>query len=508
MTRPPIDRAALVTHLFLTAEAVTASGPARELLERRWEAGRTLGLTQPVPVWSDTLPDLSPDGLPAVPTLLAARQDSAAGAYRMLLVTGYHDMVAVSALLAPNDSGTGWDDLLAAWHSAAGDPPHESSGLLGGAELLLGNLSATALSRAASGALRDLALPLPPVAGGLTHHWTDPAPYVAGARGGVRLWELPAGPGAGPRHRRLLALAAHADDAELSHWAWQGDVPGAAPATRYLLHAARARHQRDLLRGQLSRLNALSNGSAERRRAVSALLSPRRQLGADSAARLPRLDEALASLGASQGAMTEAAFRLRQLDVGLEACEENLTRDATHVGALLDQELRELRWAQAQSRTLSRSYGIAGEQLAETARQGEAAADRLHQARRDRLTLMQTSVLGALLMALTAVQSLGYALRLPGPVQPALITFLACFALVLPALALPRSEAALLGSFGGRADAVAFAAAGASTGWLISATAPAVTHHAPRTALTWLAVALGLAVGVGVRRLVLRHSRG
>ncbi|MER7936484.1 MULTISPECIES: hypothetical protein [unclassified Streptomyces] len=66
----------------------------------------------------------------------------------------------------------------------------------------------------------------------------------------------------------------------------------------------------------------------------------------------------------------------------------------------------------------------------------------------------------------------------------------------------------MLGSYGGRADAVAFAAAGASTGWLISATAPAVTHHAPHTALTWLVVALGLAVGVGVRRLVLRRSRG
>src|SRR5690606_29013039 len=84
---------------------------------------------------------------------------------------------------------------------------------------------------------------------------------------------------------------------------------------------------------------------------------------------------------------------------------------------------------------------VAREQVAEAARvAAESAAQRL-QSHQQHLTLIQTTVIGALLMTLTAVQALEYRLPLPGRLHAPLITTLGSLGLGLPLLVLRRWRA-------------------------------------------------------------------
>ncbi|MFE2857283.1 CATRA conflict system CASPASE/TPR repeat-associated protein [Streptomyces lavendulae] len=459
---PVVLRQALVARLFLTDAALVGGTAAGVMLRRWWGAARSLGMVDAVGGWPDRLPPQDRGGSGGVeprPRVLAAVQRSGGGAYEMLVVSAVHDMVVVSVLLAPNDDRHDWAGLGDRWWGAAGRPGAVVPGVLGSAEQLLAELPAGVAALAPEVLVGRLGSVVP-----------GPGPEGAAvAVGGVRVWELavPAGWSAG--HRRLLTVSAEVDAEELSRWSWQGTRAGAPAATVHLLVAARIRHQCAELRAEGPGLWGLAERVGRAAEEVGA--GGGVAAGGAPGDRLRELEGALGALEVVREEAAAATRRLHRRELDLSGAEETLHLLGEGSSGLVGPELRLVRWARAQIRTVGESLALADRRAEDVARRGSAAADRLVRARRDRLTLGQTSVLGSLLLALAAIQSLGYRVPMPKPVQPGLIAFLASLALVLPWLAQPRQEALLLRSFGRGFDLLLFGVSGACAGWLVASSA-------------------------------------
>jgi hypothetical protein len=95
-----------------------------------------------------------------------------------------------------------------------------------------------------------------------------------------------------------------------------------------------------------------------------------------------------------------------------------------------------------------------------------ADLDEVARRQQERLSLLQTSFLGALLMGLAAIQALGYTVSSLKPVQGPVIAVLMALALCLPTAVLRLSATAVDGAPFGVADHLGLAALGAAVGWL------------------------------------------
>ncbi|MFE7182084.1 CATRA conflict system CASPASE/TPR repeat-associated protein [Streptomyces erythrochromogenes] len=515
-TAPPVQRPAVVVHLFLrAAHAIEPGRPEHAELLRWWRAGEALGMVDPVAPWPSAFPVFDPADRPRVPRPVAARQRRAPGAYAVLLVSAYFDVLAVSVLLAPNDDAVPWEEIARSWTTALGAGPAAGTACLGTADLLLGTLPGPVATAPDPQALtQPLVGPVTSVPGtsppghGPPDRWAraDPARVADDAPGGGFLvWEpTVASPYGAARHRRLLALGTRTDEAALSRWAWQGALPGAAPATLLLLHSARLRDQTALLTRELPALDRLAD-DVERAcdRAQEALAEVVSRAG--PAARLAEAEAALAALGVSAGAgrALTAMAGLRQV---WEAAERNLgEHGAPGSRSLTDADRPAVAWAREQSAVTQARLDGAARRAAECTQHLTSATERVRQDRRDHLSLVQTSLIGGLLTALAAIQSLQYQVRLPGPVRPALIAFLACAALVLPVLFLPRGDAVRRRFHGRRVDGLLCAAAGAATGWLLSAVLWSALHWRPAAAATLVAATLGALLAFCARAWTLRR---
>jgi hypothetical protein len=141
---------------------------------------------------------------------------------------------------------------------------------------------------------------------------------------------------------------------------------------------------------------------------------------------------------------------------------------------------------------------------------GQRLADRQDDTRRhqERMTLLQTSILGALLMALGAVQALTYHLRVvPGAVQAPLIVLLATLALALPSWALRLNPQARDGAPLGAADHIMIGGVGAAAGWLTSVWVASNHHRALGTGWTALAAIGGAILTVTSTVLIAKARR-
>ncbi|MFE0699758.1 CATRA conflict system CASPASE/TPR repeat-associated protein [Streptomyces sp. NPDC058872] len=464
--RAPL-RQALVARLLLSDAALVEGTPARALLRRWWNAAASLGMVDPVGNRPSALPTAT--GTPQTepqPRLLAAVQrtgPAGADAYEMLVVVAVHDMIAVSVLLAPNDATSDWAGLAARWWGTAGRLVRPATGLLGSSEQLLAELPPAAATLDAD-AVTSWLMPAVPAP-------TPKEPSVTVGKGGaIRLWELSVSRDWWTGHRRQLAVAAEADAEALSLWSWQGVRAGAPAATVHLLMAARIRQHCDELRITTAPLWDLADRVGRACREVAVVDDTARDGRGVPAAhvRLHDLETALASLETVRQEVAMAVLRLRRLDLDVAGAEETLHLLGGEEAELAAPELRRVRWARAQNRTLAEVLALADGRADAVARRSAATADRLTRTRRDRLTLSQTSILGSLLMMLAAIQSLNYEVPLPGPVQPSFIAFLTSLALVLPWLAQPRRDAVALRAFGRGFDLFLFAALGAGAGWLLA----------------------------------------
>jgi hypothetical protein len=111
-----------------------------------------------------------------------------------------------------------------------------------------------------------------------------------------------------------------------------------------------------------------------------------------------------------------------------------------------------------------------GKQAAEAARVADVTVEGYLRDRQAELTLVQTTVIGGLLMVLSAIQAFDYKVPLPGPLHAPLIALLGGLALALPMVVLPwllldmgRTRRSRLLPIG------ALALVGAAMGWLATA---------------------------------------
>jgi hypothetical protein len=152
------------------------------------------------------------------------------------------------------------------------------------------------------------------------------------------------------------------------------------------------------------------------------------------------------------------------------------------------------------------------EQVGEIVRITETTIGSRFTRREQRLALLQTAFLGALLMGLAAVQALGYRVPMPGHVQAPLIAFLFVLALALP-LAAARVAAGRVAppTVSGplaHIDAVAGLGLGASSGWLLVTVLWAVTASGPVPPWLSPAAAMTAAAAVAVAGWYHRRARG
>ncbi|GAA1802628.1 CATRA conflict system CASPASE/TPR repeat-associated protein [Actinomadura chokoriensis] len=409
---------ALVAHVFVAAEG-GAGDEDRRYLRGVWRAcDEVLGMTDGV-AGLDADPPAGWDETSAASGVLAARTRPGGGVEQAIL-RRERDVFCLSVILEPDPSeGIGWAELDARWSRALAAP---TRGTVGTARIFVARLGADATDRVRAGELvADV-----PVEEGAAALWPERGVAVPE---GFMVWEASA-PDDRRVERRLVVIARRDGEHDLSDWTWIG--PGAVlpPLAGYLLNAARLRFElriwddgegtrrlREDTDAVVGRLLATVTASAGRGRGEAELIDASRELVslqtramglADRTARLREMSRTVAI-----GAANLAAFGGGAPLGGLFADDRAL---AEWFGRRLDDEIAYLDAA-------SQRAGQVG-----------ALADQLllrdRQRRQESVNLGLTGVVGAVLMVLAAIQSLGYDVPLPKPVEPAVVTALGASALL------------------------------------------------------------------------------
>ncbi|WP_283097378.1 CATRA conflict system CASPASE/TPR repeat-associated protein [Frankia umida] len=397
-------------------------------------------------------------------------------------------------------------------------PPTDALPALGQAVLLIGVVPPTpeptgdgTVETVNTLAMQELVRRVRPAVSGpqIPGWWRHPA----NVPGGITLWETAATTDDARISRRMVAVAPEPAENDLYRWVWTSGIPDLAPFARYLMHTARLRHQLRVF-GDGREFRAIHS---EVDAAVSNLL--RLHLANPPVSDIAVLTGArarLAEVQAGTAGLVAVSTRLREIARTVEIANANVAALTARAGLpdgppglfgddrdlaewLIDRlgdEQLYLDAARERAREVAEVTGVLLDQRFD---------ERLEDSRRrqDRMTLLQTSVLGALLMALGAIQALGYQLRVvPGSARPPLISLLAALALALPFWAFrldPRIEG---GAPIGVTDHALIGAVGATAGWLAIAWAGSGHPHPPGSAWTALAAVGGAAVTAAITRLV------
>lgn len=529
-------RQALLDHEFFHVGTRGLEERAATGVRGAWdECGRS-GMDRPVPGVPST--DMAP--LPGGPVggyrVLAARQQEGDG-IRQALLYQTHDVLGTAVLLAPDGDGIPGGEpswlLLETARSPAAAP-----GGLGAARVLLG-VTAHPLSTGEDLARVGALLP-DLVAGARPGRWQ----YDGRPTGqGFAVWEIPqdadpAGPAAdvaAPPRRRLVVLAPVALERELDAWAWHSR-DRLAPLTRYLLHAAKLRYQAAVFDASRHReLRRRVEEATDRARTASRLLrgNPRTALREALDTRAVLVD-----LRTDTDGLITAAARLRVMSRTVRIARANLAASVAGGAAVLLPGVADTRDTGGASLLagaedivdldnpfgnderlglgLERQLDDDAEYLAatldasaEVAREAAALVESHLADHRAQLALLQSSLLGALLMSLTVVQAFGYRVPIPGPLRAPVIALLAALALLLPVAAAGWSRSTVRqGPFPALTHTLP-ATVGAAVGWLL-ATLLAEWADGTGQRAAWstgaaatgavAAVAVGLLAGRRVRR--------
>ncbi|MET7741171.1 CATRA conflict system CASPASE/TPR repeat-associated protein [Streptomyces sp. NPDC005385] len=465
-----ITKPALLVMAFAPVDSEIDSH-SRQYLECTWRACRALGMLEPVAGTSVPADRIDFGEVPRAAagfTLLAAAQRTGDDSVYSAFAFVDHDVVGVVALLAPNDPAgdlTQWADLDAEWSAAvaAAGPPPQPWGLLGEFrvfEALHGRGTARR-----DRAMCDLVRRHAPRTGS--------EPWWAGfdrTEQGFAVWRSSeTGELDGVTDLYVLAPVRH--EAALDEWAWATDGRhGLRPLARYLVQLAKIRYQGRLYassepsRPQMSesdeRTTALLRelDSAERRAVplervlkTSRLLDKtqfgpqgllwtitrQRQLGRSLATAVANMRlHAPASRRHGEGVswtvtdLADAEWLIKQVDedrLHLEAARERADSVRAAVSVLVEREL-------------------AGH--------------------RNWLTLVQTSILGSILTALTAVQTMNYKVPIRKALESPVIVVVAALALALPLATLRWAGVAPTTSRYRWLDSGVAGLFGAALGWL------------------------------------------
>ncbi|WP_335931846.1 CATRA conflict system CASPASE/TPR repeat-associated protein [Streptomyces sp. PTD5-9] len=472
MPRSRFEGHALIVHVFVPlAAAVRDEENGDRSVRRFWDGLRGgLGAAGPVPRFGPAgLPALAPAAAagPATGHALLAACQSTGPAPAQVFAYRRGDALGVLAVLFPAP-GVSWRDLRDRWDAVARPLPEG----LGAVTTYVHRVLDGGRTRPGAGPLNRL-LASAPAAGASASPgggWRrSPDGYLVAFPHSV-------GPG---RVRTAVVVGPAAREDAFDAWGWHIAPTGAvAPFVRCLEGGARLRHHASVhrahqpaLRAMCARLSAASERLAGLCGAVLAAGS-----GPDE---LLAADASIAALYVGDQGLNQSLRDLRDMRrsvrITLDSLAELLPPPADgpdpdpalgrSLLALLDDDIAHAESVKREADEISRTTeSIVRQRLALL---------------QQRTTVVQGAVLGSLLTALAAVQTLSYELPLPGPLHAPLITFLSVLALLLPVQLMRWRRA------DGRVrrpawfDRLSVACVGAATGWLGASVAASVTAHVP-----------------------------
>lgn len=402
-------------------------------------------------------------------------------------------VLCLSVANAPKSPASPWADLAVVWDDLLAGV---EAGLLGTVRLYVGFYPLGAAESSIEAAARE-ALPE------ACHRWPAPT-RVAKHR---LVWESGAGED-GRAGRTLVVAAPIGTDATLSAWLFTPGAGARAPLTRYLVDAAKVHALARVWRDERRTIDLLARAE----NGIDRLLDVLGPAATGEELRAAR-EKVVITQAESAGTVDTLAW-VRRAGQTATAAAANLTATrrahldgdapagpfaddlalAESLRAHLDDDLIHLTITRDRAQQLT---DLAGSVLASRLEERQEASRR----RMERFGLLQAALIGAVLMGLTAIQSLQYAVPIPNSAKPALVASLGALALYLAAisiwLALP------VGAW--LADA-ALALVSGSVLWLAAAW---ISRQAFDTVLPgrFTALAFGVGVAVAATTAIIRHRR-
>jgi hypothetical protein len=431
---PSMSEAAMLVFCFAPIDAPPRTrAAAHEYLRKRWAHCEELGMDQA------TALGVSVD-FPSTPTLTSGGAFRVVAARRSLPDEGKvflayafveHDIVGLIAALAPNETPSRpdtWQALRKQWYGTS-RPRDIPDGVLGEAlvfQALVDPADPEQLERAARSVW-----PVPDRQIG----WN--APYRT--KDELILWE-PAGAMVVEVQRELCVLAAPAQRRALDRLTWTGRPLRLPPLFRYLLHAGKLGYQQRVR----EHAGPIAPIRAETERAVDRLLKLHQeaistQIGADE---LRAAQAQLHNVQARATGLLVVSTQLRELHRTVTIARANLKRH-TPAGKAVgrdwslferDQQLADDLAEQVDNDLIYLS--ALRERVQEVQALTSSRVGALVEQRQDRLVLLQTSFLGALVTGLAAVEALQVKVPLHGEGQWLLIVLLALLASAVPGVVL------------------------------------------------------------------------
>jgi hypothetical protein len=465
---------ALAVHVFLRATG-SAGEAAYPHVRALWSACQdALGMCDAVTSFGlpVALPEEWTDALGS--GLLAACKGPGSG-IEQAVMRREHDVFCLGVVLAPEPvAGVTWRQLDQRWTSAvAGISPLAA---LGWARVYLAVLEADhdpgrAKRQGPGGGPAEVAGVSSPSLASVSQAVRTATAVAADARDGwwrrrsattqgFSVWEASSQNDARVE-RRLVVVAPRKQEAVLDAWAWtrgDGDLPSFG---RYLLHAAKIRYELRVHAGG-DALRRLRRQADERVDELLNLLGREDETGnvPASGEQLTAASARLLAVQAGSAGLVHAVTQLREMRRTVEIAAANMA-------AVLGSDASDSQVADANSGPLAEDLALAAwfsEQLDDDALYLEAARERtldvatvttsvvqhrlqqrqesLQQRqeaarrRQEHFNLLQTAVIGAVIVCLTAVQALGYKVPLPGPVQAPVIAALGAITLLLASIVL------------------------------------------------------------------------
>jgi hypothetical protein len=308
-------------------------------------------------------------------------------------------------------TGGSWEELNQLWRECAGET---GEWVMGECRLFVAYVRTASTARRTKAALA--ALPEP--------HGRSRMTTVRG----VAVWE--SGVEDDERIRRTFAMLAPRElEAKLDAWAWTRGDDRMPPLARHLMHAAKLRYElRVYRRGEAFR--------AARHRVDEQVEALMRALGDDD---LPDARRELATRQIAEAGLIWSLTRLRELRRTAEIARHNMReRSLADDLELADWFLLrlddDLAYAEA-TRERAREIGVIADQvIAERLqRRAEETARRW-----ERFRVLETAVVGTLLMMLAAIQAFSYRVPVPEHVKPYIVAALGLTAFALTAFGLVR----------------------------------------------------------------------
>jgi hypothetical protein len=518
-----LAKQALAVYLFLPA-----TGPDRHqaytYLRGIWAAcGDQLGMREAIPSFGLPTELATSPGPDSNSQPMAARQRPGQ-AIKQAIVLRTHDIFTLVVMLAPEEgSGIRWEQLDQQWSALVENAP--LGAVAGEARLYL--------------ALLDCDHE-PPAGGGLGHHSSDVLACAAGlvraamptaldapdgwwhrtsASGpALGLWEASSAEDSRPG-RRIAVITTSDREAALDEWLWTSGDAKLPPFGRYLLHMAKIRYELRVHAGGY-RVRQLRDQADTQVEDLLGLLAPEQE-GAGRVADddgLVAASTRLLTVRAGSAGLIEAGTRLREMRRTVQIASANMTAAlgprpgqtgpladdralADWFALQLDDDALYVETARERTRDVADVITTVVQHRLQQ-RQDDARE------RQERFNLLQTAVIGAVILGLTAVQALGYQLPLPGPLKPPVISALGAVALLLATVVvrLTLSSGRQLLAWPSYLTAGLTAAAVA---WLLVAWVSADgVHKLAAPATTWLLAGVGFVAGVGGAYMVsTRRSR-